>query len=428
MDVLKDLEHFLNESPTPWHTVKEIERRLDQAGFHQLDEKKSWNLVGGKNYFFSREGSLCAFLLPKDSIEQAILLASHTDSPGLKLKPHPIYSTANMIQCGVEVYGAPLLNSWLNRDLILAGKILVSSHQKIQEQLIFLKEPVLCIPQLAIHLDRDVNEKGLILNKQEHLPPILGLSSEEKLSFSFLETLLKKTYSFDSLLSFDLFLVPKESAQFIGFKKEMIASYRIDNLASAHAAVLALTGLKKPHQHTLQMGCFFNHEEVGSSTKEGASSPLIQDAFQRIYHSLKVDLEKQVLIKNHSLCISLDMAHALNPNYPHKHDPHHQPLLGKGIVLKHNANQRYASDATSLAVVIDACQKLNLPYQSFVSKSDLACGSTIGPLIAENLGIKTVDIGSCQLSMHSIREVMAGSDHIDMITLLHYLLQEVRIV
>ncbi|MES2122088.1 MAG: M18 family aminopeptidase, partial [Chlamydiota bacterium] len=298
------------------------------------------------------------------------------------------------------------------------------SNNETEERLVHLDDAPLFIPQLAIHLDREVNEKGLHLNKQEHLCPIVGLTQESKTPLDVLERLLKRHISFESLLSFELFLVPKEPSQFVGADNEMIASYRIDNLASAHLALTALAITDSPAQHLMQMTLFFENEEVGSGSKEGAGSPFANDVLQRICHSLKLDAEEAILLKNSSFCISLDMAHGLNPNYAKKHDTHNHPLLGKGIVVKYNANQKYASNALSASVVVHACQQLKIPFQSYVCRADMPCGSTIGPIFAQRTGINTVDIGCPQLSMHSIREVMACQDYLDMLRLLTYMTKE----
>lgn len=423
--ILTDLKAFLDASPTSWHAVKEISERLAIREFHPLNEEEKWHLEPGKKYFVTKGGALCAFCLPQKAPERAIILASHTDSPALKLKPLPAFQSANMIQFGVEVYGAPLLSSWLNRDLVLAGRVVVTnSAGDPEEKLVHLYDAVFFIPQLAIHLDREVNEKGLHLNKQEHLCPIVGLSDEKSIPLEVLEKLLRRHLSFHSLLSFELFLVSHEPASTVGIENEMIASYRIDNLASAHSSLAALGMIEKPSDHVLQIGLFLDNEEIGSSSKEGAESPFLSDVLQRINHSLKINQEEALLIKNKSLCVSIDMAHALNPNYKKKHEPQHIPLMSKGIVLKHNANQKYASNALSSAVIVHACQKLNLPCQQYVCRSDIPCGSTVGPIVAKTTGINTVDIGCPQLSMHSIREVMAAQDYLDMVRLLTHLLQE----
>lgn len=420
--ILSDFKAFLDSSPTAWHAVKQLGNRLAIRDFIPLNEEENWELESGKKYFISRGGALCAFVLPEEKPQKAVILASHTDSPALKIKPQPCFSKENMAQFGVEVYGSPLLTSWLNRDLAVAGRVVITNGKdQVEERLVYLDDIALFIPQLAIHLDREVNEKGLVLNKQEHLCPIIGLTDDK----DALEKLLRRHLSFQSLVAFDLFLVPLEPARFVGHQNEMIASYRIDNLASVHASITAMAYLEQPKKNALQMAVFWDNEEVGSATREGASSPFLSDILQHIGYRLKMNVEEMILLKNNSLCVSIDMAHALNPNYPQKQDPQNQPLLGKGIVLKYNANQKYATNALSAATIVQACKALNLPQQSFVSRSDMPCGSTVGPIVAKETGINTVDIGCPQLSMHSIREVMACQDYMDMCRLLTFLLQEV---
>ncbi len=424
-DILTDFKAFLDSSPTSWHAVKEIANRLALREFVPISEEEKWHLEPGAKYFTVRGGALCAFSLPENKPTQAMILASHTDSPALKLKPLPAYNHANMMQFGVELYGSPLLSSWLNRDLALAGRVVITNGSgQPEERLVYLDDALLFIPQLAVHLDREVNEKGLHLNKQEHLAPIVGLLENSKLPPEALEKLLRRHLSFHSLLSFELFLVPHEPARYVGLENEMLASYRIDNLTGVHAALNAIGFLEKPARHRLQMALFWDNEEIGSRSKEGAASPFLNNILERIAFSLKINLEELILLKNNSLCVSIDMAHALNPNYPKKYEPHHAPLLGKGIVLKYNADQKYASNALSAAIVAHACQMLKLPYQPYVCRSDIACGSTVGPIVAQSTGINTVDIGCPQLSMHSIREVMAVQDYLDMVRLLTHLLQE----
>ncbi len=424
-DILTDLKAFLDSSFTSWHAVKEIGNRLAIREFHPLVEEEPWILEPGKSYFVVRGGSLCAFCLPKKKPLKALLLASHTDSPALKLKPNPIYQTENFLQLSTEVYGAPLLSSWLNRDLTLAGRVIVTNEKGEQEEkLVHIDDAFAFIPQIAIHLDREINEKGLVLNKQEHLNPILGLCEEGTSAKEKFEILLRRQLSFRSLLAFELFLTPADPARFVGLDSEMLASYRIDNLVSAHAALCAIGQIEMPTEETLQMAIFLDHEEIGSGSKEGADSVLLMDLFSRISHCLDLNIEDMLLLKNHSLCISIDMAHAFNPNYPQKQDPHHLPLMGKGIVLKHNANQKYASNAPSSAQIVEACHKLNLSHQQYASRSDIPCGSTVGPLLAKQTGISTVDIGCPQLSMHSSREVIATKDYLDLVQLLTYMIKD----
>jgi aspartyl aminopeptidase len=326
----------------------------------------------------------------------------------------------NMVLLETDIYGSPLLNSWLNRDLAIAGRIVIQNAQKqTEEKLVFLDESPLFIPQMPPHLDREVNQKGLILNKQDHLRPLLGLTGSKKHK---LVDLLKTQAYFDTLLSFDLFLVPIEPARFLGTEGEFLAAYRLDNLASAHACTAAIASAQPCN--ALQIALFWDHEEIGSRTPEGAASPLLADTLKRIGYALGLSEEEMIRLRNNSQCISVDVAHAYNPNFPEKYDPNHKPLPGKGIVLKYNADKKYASDAKTAAPIVQACQSLNLSHQSFVCRSDITCGSTVGPILAHSLGIPTVDIGAPIFSMHAAREVIACQDHLDMCQLLTHLLQQ----
>ena len=422
--ILDDFKTFLEASPTSWHAVREIGNRLALRDFTPLSENEKWHLQWGKKYFIVRGGALCAFVLPQEKLQKAVILASHTDSPALKLKPHPVFRAENMSLLRVDPYGAPLLTSWLNRDLVLAGRVVTTNNNGyVEEQLVYLDDAVCFIPQLAIHLDREVNEKGLLLDKHEHLCPIMGLCDPNEESSNAIEKILRGHLSFHTLLSFELFLVPKEAARFVGFNSEMISSYRLDNLSSAHAALSALA-MGEPTQSTLHMAIFWDHEEIGSRTKDGAASPFLNEVLMRIHNYFNRDLEEFFLLKHNSFCVSIDVSHAFNPNFLKKYDPQHHSLFGKGIVIKQNADQKYSSTAFSTAVIVRACQMLNLPYQCYVNRSDIPSGSTVGPVVAAETGITTIDIGCPLLSMHSIREVMACQDFLDLYRLLSYLLQE----
>jgi aspartyl aminopeptidase len=425
--ILEDFKAFLEASPTSWHAAREMGNRFAMRDFTPLNENEKWHLEPGKKYFIVRGGSVCAFSLPKERVQKAVILASHTDSPALKLKPLPTFRVENMTLFRVEPYGAPLLSSWLNRDLAIAGRVVTEGNGYVEERLVYLDDAICFIPQLPIHLDRDVNEKGLILNKHEHLCPIVGLSGLREQSgddqVNAVEKILRRHLSFHTLLSFELFLVPCEPPRFVGLNNEMISSYRLDNLSSAHAALSALA-VSEPAENTVQMAVFWDNEEIGSRTKDGAASPFLEEVLRRIHHSFESDLEDFFVLKHNSFCVSLDVAHAFNPNYPKKYDPQHMALLGKGIAIKQNADQKYASTAFAAAVIMRACHMLKLPYQSSVNRSDIPSGSTVGPIVAAETGITTIDIGCPQLSMHSTREVMACEDYLDMYRLLVYLLQE----
>jgi aspartyl aminopeptidase len=418
-DLIEDFSDFLDRSPTSWHAVHELGNRLASLDITPLDEVEKWELEKGQKYFVERGGSLCVFTLPEKTPAKVTILGAHTDSPALKLKPSPEVHSQSIHLLETEVYGAPLLSSWFNRDLAIAGRLVVENNQgQLEDHLIFLDQTPLFIPQLALHLDREVNDKGLMINKQDHLRPVFTLKEGQK---DLLEPLLKKHVSFKDLLAFDLFLVPLEKSRLLGISGEMVASYRLDNLASSHACITAIASAEP--SDGIQMVALWDGEEIGSRTAEGAASPFVEDILKRIATFYKLSEEDFICMKNRSLCISVDVAHAYNPNFSKKYDQEHQLIPGQGIAVKYNADKKYVTDAKTAAAVISACKKLGLRYQSFASRSDMPSGSTIGPIFAHTLGIPTVDIGSPIFSMHSAREVMAVQDHIDMCQLLTHLLQ-----
>lgn len=417
--LIQGLLSFLDSSPTAWHAVEAIVSKLKEAGFQELLEQENWPLKKGGKYYVIRDGSaISAFIMPKSEPLSVNLLASHLDSPSLKLKPEPEIRRHNMILLGSEVYGSPLLTSWLNRDLGIAGRVLYyDSNHQIKESLINLTDHPVIIPQLAIHLDREVNEKGLLLNKQEHLNALAALERDIPPG-SYFETLLRTQIDFEEILSFDLFLYPLEKARLVGYNREMISSYRIDSLASVHASLEALLGNSEPTENAVKMVVFWNHEEVGSNTTQGAASPFLSQTLERIVISSDLNKEHYFRLLSRSTCVSIDLAHALNPNYAERHDARHLPILGKGVILKANAQQRYATDAkTSLGIKV-AAKKQQLYLQNFVSRNDIPSGSTIGPIHAGVSGMSTVDIGCGQLSMHSSREIISCQDHQNLYELL----------
>lgn len=420
--LIDDLMLLLDQAPTAWHAVDYVGRSLHAEGFTELEEAQEWELEKGKGYFLKRNGSsICAFITPQESFKKAHLIASHTDSPGFKLKPNPEFRRDNMTMLATEIYGAPLLTSWFNRDLGLAGRVfLAGSNNEIKQALVNIDSHPLIIPQLAIHLDREANERGPYFNKQEHFSTLAALDADPQQSYllKILEDNIKD--SFEYILSHDLFLYPLEKAKLIG--PEMLSGYRLDSLASVHAGLTALK-TSHPQKNILNLAVFWNNEEIGSKTAQGADSPFLLQILERIAIALKLSREQFLALLPQSLCLSVDLAHALHPNYMEKHDPRHAPLMNKGPVIKYNANQRYASDAQSSASIVHLCEKHVIPYQFFSCRNDIPCGSTIGPLQASQTGITTVDIGSPQLSMHSARELIATQDHLEMCRLLAAFLQ-----
>lgn len=407
MKFLNDFKSFLANSPTAYQACLEVQKKLLAQGFSELKEKDLWKLKKGGSYFCLRGGSLIAFILPSSTLQEAVILASHTDSPALKLKPNAEFIKEGMVMWGVEVYGAPLLSSWLNRDLGVAGKILYTDKKgTLHDGLVNFKAAPCTIPQVAIHLDREVNEKGLLLNKQEHLTALASLQEKP----NYLLSLLKEELPIKELLAHDLFLYPLEEPSFIGSHHEMCAGYRMDSLASVYAITTAFLEHSDKSDQTLRMIALFDHEEIGSRTASGAESPFFSHILERIALHFKLDRDAYLRLIPHSTCLSVDLGHSVHPNYAEKHDPHHKPKLGSGILIKTHAQKKYATDLTSIKKVLAAIKKEKIPYQMIASRNDIPSGSTIGPIHAALTGIPTVDIGIGQLSMHSARELIATQD------------------
>jgi aspartyl aminopeptidase len=418
-DHVQSLLSFLDASPTPFHAVVEGTRRLKAAGFSELNEADAWSLEPGGRHFVIRNGtSLIAFICgsqpPADS--GCLIIGAHTDSPNLRVKPSPELNRHGYRQLGVEVYGGVLLSTWLDRDLSLAGRVTFDRSRGlgIETRLVDFQRPLLRVPNLAIHLNRTVNSEGLLLNPQSHMAPILGLAEHNTQSLNqLLAERLSGTgeaVSPEQILAWDLSLYDVQRASVSGLYYEFIHSARLDNLASCFAALQALVDVKAPHAAT-RCSVLYDHEEVGSRSAQGACSPVLRQVLSRIAESYSNNSQEAFArAMARSFLISADMAHAIHPNYADKHEPSHSPVLGKGPVIKLNVNQSYASDGLTVARLEQWARRAEVPLQRYVVRSDLPCGSTIGPLTAAELGIATVDIGSPLLSMHSIREMAASAD------------------
>lgn len=425
-EISNDLLTFLYRSPTPWHAVENIKNRLIENGFTELREKDQWAILPGKGYFIIKNGStLMAFRAPSSSkINNSTIIAAHTDSPGFKIKPNGEYRNKNMILLGIELYGAPLISSWLNRDLAIAGRVILDKKsEKEMQKLIWLKEHPVFMPQLAIHLDREVNEKGLLLHKQNQLTVVAAFDNQETLTTSYLNSLLKEE-GCKHILDYDLFLAPLEPPNFVGRNKQMIASYRIDNLTSVHSSLLAFLQQKNALENTLSAVVYWDNEEIGSSTAQGASSPFFSHVLERVFMALKQTREEFLRSLSQSICVSVDLAHAFQPGYEEKYEPRHQLLMNKGIVIKSNAQGRYATDALSAAKIIKLANKHKIGIQRFVTRNDMPAGTTIGPIFASETGMPTVDIGTVQFSMHSAREICSVEDHLLMTKFLQIIFEE----
>lgn len=400
-----DLIAFLDASPTPWHAVAEAARRLEAAGFRRLKESEEWTLRPGDAAYVTRgDGTLAAFRVPRDAAPRPFhVAAAHTDSPGLRLKPRPRAAMHGYRQWGVEVYGGILRNSWLDRDLAIAGRVHRACATGEAAVLVRFDSRPVRIPQLAIHLDRAVND-GLALNPEQHLVPVLGQGDAS------LETLLEQATGLPfSDLAFDLCLVDAQRAGYGGLDDAFIHSGRLDNLAMSHAALSALLATPEA-TGVIPVAVLFDHEETGSETAQGARSNFLPAVLERIALALGWSREAWLRQLPQSFLVSVDMAHALHPNYPERHDGLHFPLPNRGPVLKANASQRYATDAASAARFRGYAARAGVPVQDFVNRADLACGSTVGPGLAAGLGIPAVDAGNPMLSMHSARELCGADD------------------
>jgi aspartyl aminopeptidase len=404
---VRSLFAYLHGSPSPYHAVANAATRLEEAGWRRLDERDPWGDVSG-GAFIERGGALVAWRSPAGLPPAAgfRIVGAHTDSPNLRVKPHPDTGSVGWRQLGVDVYGGALLNSWLDRDLGLSGRLVRRDGGVV---LLRLDEPLARVPQLAIHLDRDVNERGVVLDKQLHLAPVWGLGTPRDGTFT---TFVAAAAGLDAgeIAAWDLMLHDLTPPSLLGVDQELIAAGRLDNLCSAWAAVTALAeGGVDEADHT-GVVCLFDHEEVGSVSTTGAGGPLLESVLDRIVTARGGGGEDRFRAFAASSCLSADMAHAVHPNYPERHEPAHRPLPNAGPVLKVNVNQRYATDAVTAALFARACDAAGVPSQVFVSRSSMPCGSTIGPITAGRLGIATADVGCAQLSMHSARELCGADD------------------
>lgn len=416
LDFAQKLIDFIHKSPSNFHVVKNLEAILDGKGFKKLDVREKWNIEKGSKYYIEKNGTaLIGFVVGQGKIEEDgfRIIGAHTDAPTFRIKPNPeIVVENNYLKLNVETYGGPILSTWLDRPLGLAGRVSLKSDNPLYPNIRFLNinRPVLIIPNLAIHMNRNVNE-GVELNKQKDMLPLLSLINEEFSKDNYLSKLIAEELKVgvDEIIDFDLFLYEFEKGSIIGLNNEFISCGRLDDLAMVHAGVEALSECNNP-KATNVMVCFDN-EEVGSSTKQGADSPMLRTVLERVVYGLGKDKEDFFRALYSSFIISADMAHALHPNYTDKHDPTNKPIINKGPVIKINANQSYTTDSDSYAVYEMICKKAGIPVQKFVNRSDLRGGSTIGPISSTHLDIRSIDIGNPMLSMHSIRELGGVLDH-----------------
>jgi aspartyl aminopeptidase len=465
--VAQGLLDFIAASPSPFHAAETAGAHLGRAGFRRLGEAEAWDLDPGGRYFAVRNGSsVVAFITGDERPESAGLrvVGTHLDSPALKLKPQPVLERFGYVQLGIEVYGGTLLNSWLDRDLGLAGRVVVESTPPRRSRvaaarsqgresrgagrrpaaargagardggarrpvsdgpaaetpgetgdgtmslLLCVDTPLARVPQLAIHLDREVNDKGLILNKETHLVPVIGLSGPKAFDFhGWLGERLGVAPA--RILDHDLFFYDLAAPSFLGLDAAFLSAPRLDNLASSHAALSALLATAEERASATRVAVLYDNEEIGSSTRQGAGGSFLAGVVDRVVAAMGASgPEARQRARARSLLVSADMAHAMHPNYPDRNEPRHAPRLNGGPVIKYNANARYATDAVSGAFFAKICREARVPFQRYVNRADLVCGSTIGPLVSTQLGLRTVDVGSPMLAMHSSREMAGAHD------------------
>lgn len=417
----QDLLDFIDASPSPWHAVTACETRLLAGGFRRLEEVDRWHLAAGDRCYVVRGGaSIIAFTIGNQPASSSglRLIGAHTDSPGLRLKPKPAENAQGITRLGVEVYGGPILATFADRDLSLAGRVNVRTADGFATRLVHLTEPLLRLPNLAIHMNRDVNENGLKFNKQTELPLLLAIAeSDTDAGTQFRRPIAEALgVEIDDLLTWELSAYDTQKGSFWGVDREFIANSQLDNLASCHAALSALLAITSPVATCLC--AFFDHEEVGSESAAGAGGSFVADVIQRIAASAQLDTEDHHRMLARSFFMSADMAHAWHPNFPAAYEPCHRVMVNGGPVIKSNANQRYSTNAETSARFIALCEKAKVPYQQYAHRTDLGCGSTIGPIVAARLGIPSIDIGSPMWAMHSIRESAGVLDHHYMTTVL----------
>ncbi|HSK96307.1 MAG TPA: M18 family aminopeptidase [Euzebyales bacterium] len=417
MELARDLLQFVAASPSPYHAVAEMARRLERSGFARLDERDVWKLQAEDARYVVRDGSsIIAMRIGRQPPSDAgmRLIGAHTDSPTLKVRPVEDIRRHGFAQVGVEPYGAPLTYTWLDRDLSLAGRLAVHDGERVVSRLVHLDRPLLRIPSLAIHLSRELRDQALKLDPQRHLVPVLGADDAPSLRALVAEHC---GVPGDAIVAHDLVTVDTQPPVLGGVDGTAMYAPRLDNLASCHAGLHALC--TATDGDATQVFVANDHEEVSSGSAEGARGPFLEDTLQRVIEAVDgPGREPATRALARSLLVSADMAHAVHPNYAERHEPAHQPRLGGGPVIKLNAHQSYATDAGSAGWFVARARDVGVVPQHFVVRADMPCGSTIGPLTATRLGIQTVDVGNPTLSMHSCREQASATDVAPMIAVM----------
>lgn len=413
--LINDLMKFLDRSSVNFLAAEELCNRLDQAGFSRLDPAEKWNLEkGGKYYITQNQTAVMAFALSTEGPDAGYkIISAHSDSPGFRIKPKAqMNGEGGIIRLNTEVYGGPILYTWFDRPLSIAGRVILRSDDLLHPRCVNIRiaRPLLTIPHLAIHFNRAVNE-GNKLSKQKDMLPVIGIINDELQRDNILLKLIAKELSveIDEIMDFDLSLYDTTPACLLGLNNEFLTSGRIDDLSMCHAALTAL--LDSSDTRMTRVMAIFDNEETGSGTKQGAASPLLADLISRITLCLGGNEEDRQRAIARSFMVSADNAHGLHPNYVEKQDPTNHPLLGGGPVIKINANCKYMTDADSAAVFAGICEKAGVPVQYFVNHSDVAGGSTLGNILTSQIPLRGVDMGAAIWAMHSVRETASAADH-----------------
>ncbi|MGG7056450.1 M18 family aminopeptidase [Nitrosomonas sp. ANs5] len=416
---------FIDNSPSPWHAVALIEAAIRDLQFVRLDETDKWQLQAGGRYYVVRDdSSIVLFVLGRKTPAEAgfKIVGAHTDSPGFRIKPAAATVADGLARLGVEIYGGPILATFTDRDLSLAGRISYLDEQaQLAHKLVRFEQPLLRLPNLAIHMNRGVNEEGLKLHKQNELPLLFAQLTSEQLPQPYFLSLLEQVTGIGAtkILSWDLAVYDTQKGAFWGANQEFYADSQIDNLASCHAGLQALLDDAVLGQTDGTLVCaFFDHEEIGSESHIGAAGSFLTDILLRIGMAVSSDREETARALAQSFLVSVDMAHAYQPNFPQAYDADHKVFVNQGPVIKSNAKRRYSSESVSIAQFICWCDTAGIPYQHYSHRSDLPCGSTIGPIASAKLGIRSIDIGCPMWAMHSVRESAGVQDHAYMIRVL----------
>ncbi|ALM53011.1 M18 family aminopeptidase [Halomonas huangheensis] len=413
---LDRLREFLHRSPTPWHATATMARRLEAAGYRCLDETDSWSLKPGDRFYVTRNDSaIIAVSLPASPLTELRMVGAHTDSPCLRLKTNAAQTSAGWLQLGVQVYGGALLAPWFDRDLGLSGRVHVRHPDgRLEGLLINVEQPVAIIPSLAIHLDREANE-GRAMNAQTQMAPVFLQGGEAEDLERLLKDWVKEQHGLDDIrvMDFELGFHDLQPPSIVGIGGELIASARLDNLLSCFIGLEAMLEADGSQGMVLVAN---DHEEVGSASACGAQGPFLGDVLKRINAQLgQSGDEGYIRLIQASRMISCDNAHALHPNFRDKHDAQHGPAINGGPVIKVNTSQRYATNSATAAMFRALCEEVEVPVQTFVTRADMGCGSTIGPITATEIGVPTLDVGVPQWAMHSIRET-AGTRDVEYLT------------